>query len=148
MVFSLVSKNFKLSIDSNNRRKKLDDGDYKYLGYLDSTRWGRFRVVIVSLKIGADSMTSMNKLKINIRKDSELASDACLWLSNGRKGKKSGNSRLICTYDFDWRADIEFLPKSIWIIKFSILFSRKKGLFDLENDLNGPKWQFDRSGLA
>ena len=60
MVFSLVSKNFKLSIDSNNRRKKLDDGDYKYLGYLYPTRWGRFRVVMVSLKIGADSMTSMN----------------------------------------------------------------------------------------
>lgn len=97
MVFSLVSKNFKLSIDSNNRRKKLDDGDYKYLGYLYPTRWGRFRVVMVSLKIGADSMTSMNKFKINIRKDSEHASD----VGKLERVKSPINCPFICTYDFD-----------------------------------------------
>jgi len=97
MVFSLVSKIFKLSIDSNNRRKKLDDGDYKYLGYLYPTRWGRFRVVMVSLKIGADSMTSMNKFKINIRKDSEHVSD----VGKLERVKSPINCPFICTYDFD-----------------------------------------------
>ena len=52
---------------------------------------------MVSLKIGADSMTSMNKFKINIRKDSEHASD----VGKLERVKSPINCPFICTYDFD-----------------------------------------------